>query len=347
MKKVAVIGHFAFGRESLDGQTVKTKNVTDALRRAVGEDNVLCFDTHGGVRALLKSFVTVFKALRKSENVIIMPAHNGLKVFGRLLPLFRKLFKNRKIHYSVIGGWLPRVLENKKGLARALKKFDGIYVETGTMKRALEAQGFENVCVMPNFKAIEPVAECDLVYHKMPPYKLCTFSRVMKEKGIEAAINAIDEINLKNGKTVYTLDIYGPIDQNQTEWFEKIRSGFSENIKYCGCVPSEDSVGVLKNYFALLFPTEFYTEGIPGTIIDAYAAGVPVISSRWESFSDMVDDGVTGKGYEFGNAREFTEVLDGSANDPDSLNAMKRACLAKSSEFMPDCAIQILVERLS
>ena len=55
----------------------------------------------------------------------------------------------------------------------------------------------------------------------------------------------------------------------------------------------------MKYYFALLFPTRFYTEGIPGTILDAYAAGIPVICSRWESCADVVDDGVTGITYPF------------------------------------------------
>jgi hypothetical protein len=60
---------------------------------------------------------------------------------------------------------------------------------------------------------------------------------------------------------------------------------------------------VLKDYFALLFPTHFYTEGIPGTVIDAYAAGIPVISAKWESYSDVIDEGVTGIGYKDGAER--------------------------------------------
>ena len=49
MKKIAVIGHFGFGTESLDGQTVKTKIVTNELQRQLGEEQILRIDTHGGV----------------------------------------------------------------------------------------------------------------------------------------------------------------------------------------------------------------------------------------------------------------------------------------------------------
>ena len=101
---------------------------------------------------------------------------------------------------------------------------------------------------------------------------------------------------------------------------------------------------VLKNYFALLFPTQFYTEGIPGTIIDAYAAGVPVISSEWESFADVVDDNVTGIGYEFKNNDELIKILENIAADPSLILSMKKNCLTKAEDFTAKYAIgKILV----
>ena len=47
MKKVSVIGHFAVGREYLNGQTIKTKIVTGELERVLGSDQVAIVDTHG------------------------------------------------------------------------------------------------------------------------------------------------------------------------------------------------------------------------------------------------------------------------------------------------------------
>lgn len=65
-----------------------------------------------------------------------------------------------------------------------------------------------------------------------------------------------------------------------------------------------------------MFPTLFYTEGIPGTIIDAYAAGLPVISSKWESYGDVIEDNVTGIGYEFGSDDALVEVLEMIKSNP-------------------------------
>ena len=343
MKKVSVIGHFAPGLDYLDGQTVKTRILAKALEDAFGQEQVLRFDTHGGKRTLIKSPFIVGKALRKSQNVVMLPAHNGLRVFARLLPLLRPLFRGRKIHYVVIGGWLPRLLENQKGLKKTLKKFDGIYAETDTMKRTLEALGFGNIRVLPNCKELTPLSEDELIYPSGEPYRLCTFSRVMREKGIEDAIEAIKSINEAAGKTVYTLDIYGQVDAAQTEWFEKLQKDFPAYVRYGGLVPFDKSVEVLKDYFALLFPTRFYTEGIPGTIIDAYAAGIPVIGARWESFSDIVEEGVTGLGHEFENVEDLKNKLIYAAANTETLLSMKSDCLAYSKRYLPSEVAEILI----
>ncbi|MBQ8363831.1 MAG: glycosyltransferase, partial [Thermoguttaceae bacterium] len=237
MRKVAVIGHFGFGREYLDGQTVKTKIVAQELERRFGETQVLKSDTHGGAKTLLKAPFHVFRALKRCENVVILPAHNGLRVIAPLLAFERRFFKNRKIHYAVIGGWLPEFLTKRPRLAKALKTFDGIYVETNVMKRALEAQGFANVWVMPNCKYLDALDESELVYPTSEPYKLCTFSRVMREKGIEDAVDAVKKVNERFGRTVYTLDIYGQVDPAQTEWFDALRKTFPDFVAYRGSVP--------------------------------------------------------------------------------------------------------------
>lgn len=346
MKKAAVIGHYAYGLAYLDGQTIKTKTVTKELCKAYGESEILQFDTHGGAKTVLKAPAYVWSAMKNTQNIIILPAHNGIRIFGRLLPLFKMFFKNRKIHYVVIGGWLPEMLEKKKGLAKALKKFDGIYVETTTMKRALAAQGFENVFVMPNCKDLTPVSESELVYQNEAPYRLCTFSRVMKEKGIEDAVDAIKSINAAYGKTIYSLDIYGQVDPAQREWFENLKTALPDYITYCGLVPFDKSVEVLKNYFALLFPTHYFTEGIPGTIIDAYAAGVPVISAKWQSFNDIVDDHATGIGYAFNDMDDLKQKMLDIAKCAEGFNALKPNCLRKSKQFLPNEAIKIIAEQL-
>lgn len=343
--KASVFGHFGAGANLLNGQTVKTKIITEELQNQFGQEQVMKIDTHGGWKALLKAPFQVFQALRKSANVLIFPAYNGLRVYAPLLSFQRCFFKNRKIHYVVIGGWLPQFLLKHKGLSKTLKRFDGIYVETKTMKSALKTQGFENVFVMPNCKKLTVLKEDELVYPQGIPYRLCTFSRVMKEKGIETAINVIKKANKELGYTAFLLDIYGQVWEESKEWFTQLQTSFPEYVRYCGSVDADKSVEILQDYFALLFPTHFYTEGIPGTIIDAYAAGIPVISAKWESYSDVVDDGKTGIGYEFDNEKQFEDVLVSIAHNPKMLLDMKENCIKKAKDYIPETAIRVMAEK--
>lgn len=343
MKKVAVIGHYAYGLEYLDGQTIKTKIITKELEKQLGKKQVHRIDTYGGKKALPKLFFKTLGALFKSKNIVIMPAHNGLKFFVPVLNLFNKIFR-KKLYYIVIGGWLASYLEGKKGLERKLKKFNGIFVETSTMKRALDDKGFTNVYIMPNCKELNILSEDELVYPKGEPYKLCTFSRVCKEKGIEDAVNAVIKANEHFGRTVYALDIYGQVDSNQTEWFEELQKTFPEYVNYGGLVPFDKSVEVLKDYFALLFPTYYEGECFAGTIIDAYASGILVVASDWKYNPEIIKDGVTGYLFETKNVEELKNLLVNLFNV--QVIDMKKECLKQAKKFLPENVIKCFMEKL-
>lgn len=346
MKKVCIIGHFAFNKQMLDGQTIKTLNIYKALINELGKDNVSCIDTHGGKRLLPMLFFQSVVAAFKHKNIIMLPAHNGIKFFAPLLALLSKV-TSCKMHYVVIGGWLCSFLKEHHWLINKLKCFSGIYVETSSMKVNLEATGFTNVFVVPNFKFLHILKPEELVYQYEEPFKLCTFSRVMKEKGIEDAIDAVKSINQKFGKIVYQLDIYGQIEEQQLDWFRYLENKFGKEINYKGVVPFDESVNILKDYYMLVFPTLFYTEGIPGTIIDGYASGVPVLSSKWESFDDVVIENNTGIGYEIANKQDLKDKLIKCADSVYLLNSMKEKCLERAVCYSSEYALRLLFDNLA
>lgn len=47
MHKISVLGHFGFKRDCLDGQTIKTKIVTEELQRIFGKAETVPYDTYG------------------------------------------------------------------------------------------------------------------------------------------------------------------------------------------------------------------------------------------------------------------------------------------------------------
>lgn len=346
LKTVCVLGHFAEGKTLLNGQTIKTKIVTEELQRQFGESDVVKIDTHGGWKTLLKAPFQAFRALKKAENVIIFPAHNGVRIYVPLLALLRKLFRGRKLHYSVIGGWLPEFLESHKRLVKRLRAFDGIYVETEMMKKKLEEQGLKNASVIPNCKKLEILDAGKVKTTENPPYRVCTFSRVMKEKGIEDAMNAVSSINNKNGRHVFLLDIYGQIDADQTEWFDALKKSFPEYIRYNGLVAFDKSVEVLSEYDALLFPTYYEGEGFAGTIIDAFASGVPVIASDWRYNSELVKPYTTGILVKCKDPDELVSALQYLCENIDKWNEMKQECIKEADRYLPENALKELLVKI-
>lgn len=346
MTKVSVIGLFCTGREVSDGQSIKTRIITEELEKALGAQHVRRIDTYGWKKHPVKLFTDSVRAVLQSENVVFMTDAGGIKIFPWLLR-GANLFCRHKLHYVVVGAWLVSYLEKQPLIAAFLRRFDTIFVETTVLKEGLERLGFRNVRLMPNCKPLEILPREQLTAAQTEPYRFCTFSRVMREKGIEDAIDAVRAVNQRFGRTVCTLDIYGHVDDSQKDWFDGLRADFSEEIHYRGIIPYAESVDTIKDCHALLFPTRFYTEGIPGTIIDAYAAGVPVISARWESFSDVVDEGITGWGYAFNEPDALTKLVYEAVTAPDTLCHMKENCLKKANDYLPEQVMDILLRELS
>jgi glycosyltransferase involved in cell wall biosynthesis len=342
---ITVFGHYAKGSSALDGQTVKTRTLYDLLESMYGNSKVKVYDTHGWAKKPLTLLINCIIAAKNSNNIIIMPAHNGVKVFVPLFYLL-SLFFDYRIHYVVIGGWLTDLASQSSMLAKLLKKLNYIYVETKTTKNDLEMLGFKNVEIMSNFKNLDIVSLSATFPTYNEPLRLCTFSRVIKEKGIEDAISAVTLINTKHDRVVYTLDIFGDIGEDYVGEFNSIIRSAPDFINYRGTISYTDSTAVLKDYYLLIFPTHFSTEGVPGTIIDAYAAGLPVIASRWNSFSDIIDESVTGFGYEIFNLDALEETLE-RCIDTSIAEMMKKNCLKKARLYKPEVAVTSLTKRLN
>lgn len=345
MTRVCILGHFGFGKEMLNGQTIKTKNVAAELRKQFGENQVLLLDTHGGLKKLPRLMIQLLGAFRKSKNIIIFPAQNGVRIFVPLCCIYNKFFK-RKLHYAVVGGWLPDLLKEKQSLRRKVESFDYLYVETLGMKKKLEEVGLSNVVVMANFKDIRVLTVEELVNNTQAPFRICTFSRVMKEKGIEDAIAAIKLVNEKYHEEIISIDIYGQIENGQEEWFDTLIKANADVAQYKGLVGFDNSVDVIKEYYALVFPTYYEGEGFAGTIIDAMASGVPVIASDWRYNSEFVSEGQTGVLFTTHNINELAEKLEYVILNVDKWNSLKTNCIRKAEDYRPDKAILPLLKNL-
>ncbi|MBD7970571.1 glycosyltransferase family 4 protein [Paenibacillus gallinarum] len=339
MYKLGICGHFGTGQNLVDGQSIKTNIFKNEVGRILGNEQIKTLDTHKWKKNPLLLLVNSISLFFSCEKVAILPGQNGLKVILPFFLFLSRVFK-KEVHYIVIGGWLPDFLQKNNKFLKYIKKIKSIHVESHSMIRKLNEAGIDNVFYMPNIKRLNYLSEEQLVYEHQIPYKLCTFSRVIKEKGIENAIDAVTSVNNKFKKKIYTLDIYGPIDESYKQEFAKVMENVDDSINYKGVISYDNTVSILKDYYLLLFPTYYSGEGFAGTLLDSLASGVPIIASDWRYNSEIVKDGVTGFVYSVNKPQEMITILENIIDNPHSVISMKRNCLREYKKYDPTHVVQ-------
>ena len=80
------------------------------------------------------------------------------------------------------------------------------------------------------------------------------------------------------------VDVYGPLQEGILEAeFEA-----QPRINYRGVADPSKVIELMRKYDALVFPTYYRGEGYPGVVLEAWAAGIPVIVSRWQDLPEMI-----------------------------------------------------------
>jgi len=337
---VGIVGAFAFDRNIIGGQTVKTRLMLEYLQAQLGEANVHFTDTSIWRDSPITLMKSVKKTLHDSNCVIIGLNKKGMQTLFPLILFFNRR-KHRKLVYLVIGGWLPDYLESHPFLKRKCRVFSKIFVETTEMMKELKFEGFQNVVRLPNFKNYEFVPR----YKKSSKtFKTVFFSRVCREKGVELAIEAVSALSENYS---VQLDIYGPIQPDYREHFESLVNS-SSSVNYMGILKpdSDETYEVLSNYDLMLFPTFHVGEGFPGALIDAYISGLPVIASDWKYNSEIIVEGVTGWLVSPKDVHSLEVAIENAIKNVDRLAEMRLNCVQEAKKYHVDNVLPKLLKEI-
>ncbi len=331
-KKIGIIGHFGGGHNFLDGQTVKTKVLYEELKNR-GYSNIFCVDTYYNKTNKLRLMWDALRCVFSCDIIIFLLSSPGLKIFMPILYVAKKVFKRRVFH-DVIGGNLAEKVKSNPKIKKYLCALDGNWVEFKKLKNELAEQGVENCTVIPNFKTLD-TSKAMAAPTDEGRYKFCMFSRVMEEKGMTAATEAVAGYNESHEDKI-KLEIWGPVDDSYKEKFDEILDKYSESVTYMGCVDFDKSVEALTDHIALLFPTFWCGEGFPGTIIDAYSAALPVIATDWNANSELIKNFQTGWVYPNDKVGSLEESIAWAMEHIDDMVAMRRNCSLIAKHYSAD-----------
>ena len=219
-----------------------------------------------------------------------------------------------------------------------LSKIDGIYTETDNLKLNLNNIGFTNVKKLHNFRMIK-YPEIENARLDKENIKLVFMARVHPLKGVEWLFELDRQLKTQGIRNV-TVDIYGPINADyEQKFFEQLNA---TSVNYCGVIEPTAIYGILKNYDLMLFPTLYFTEGFPGTILDAYISGVPTIATRWLNAEEFIDNGITGFIVNFNNMQAFIEKIILLVENPEEIILLTKQVIRKREEFSDIKAWDIL-----
>jgi glycosyltransferase involved in cell wall biosynthesis len=114
-----------------------------------------------------------------------------------------------------------------------------------------------------------------------------------------------------------------------------LRASAPARVTFTGELAGDEVPAVLREARALLVPSIWY-EGSPRTIVEAYAAGVPVIASRIGALSDVVSDGRTGLLVTAGSPSDWAAAVERLFDDGFSQRLGENAYARWVREFHPE-----------
>ncbi len=343
-KRILILGYFGYITNQLDGQTVKTRYVYELLKKkSKFFESVNYFDSQSFQFNKLSFFNMIWRIFR-CQKLIYLPATKNLTY---IFPIIYLICKLRRVDtlYVVVGGWLAEYLENKALHAALLSRIRAIFPENKHLKEKLEKKyGFRNVHIFPNFRMHSFTPS---FYQEKNSFKIVFMARINRMKGIDATFRLAEQIEKKhNQDSPIEIDFYGPIDEGEEGYFKQQIDKF-DFVTYRGILQPDEIYDALGQYDVSILPTHYPGEGFPGTIVDSYASGLPVIVSNWKYLPEVVDHGITGYVFDLKNENEFYEYVDKLYRDRALLLRMKKNAFEKSKIFSAENAWGIIKSYLT
>ena len=249
--------------------------------------------------------------LSTDKNVKLVHIHTASRgsFFRKSIVLnIAKLF-NKKVLLHIHGAEFSIFYEEspsliKKIITDTLNKSDLILVLSEQWKNTIS-----NISTNDNIKVLyNPTVIKELNHIKSSTIKVVFMGRLGKRKGLYDIIEAAK--HLKNSDI--EINLYGDGD---IEKFEKLISdnNLQEKVKLMGWVSGDKKDEVFQNSDIFILPS--YNEGLPISILEAMAYGLPIISTPVGGIPEAVEDGTNGFLIQPGDYKALAEKIDLMAND--------------------------------
>jgi len=149
--------------------------------------------------------------------------------------------------------------------------------------------------------------------------RLTFLGELGRRKGAPQLMEALGRLA---GRDDWTATLAGNGDVEETRASAR-RLGIADKVEIPGWLDSEATAQVLRRSDILVLPT--FIENLPMTILEAFACGVPVVTTPVAAITEVVDHGRNGLLVPVGDIGALTEALRQLIEDPDLRRRLGRA----------------------
>jgi glycosyltransferase involved in cell wall biosynthesis len=181
----------------------------------------------------------------------------------------------------------------------------------------------QNVVALPNGIDTRPFACVPTVRSRADhPLRLVYIGRLAREKGLYEALEAVRMAVLGGVDARLILGGEGPEAQGLRQCAQAL--GVANRVSFPGAVFGNAKVRLLSIADVAILPS--YSEGLPYALLEAMAAGIPVLATPVGAIPDVVTDGTHGLLVPPRDARALGAAIGRLAADREGLTWMSRAC---------------------
>ena len=338
-KRMLFIASMPSEKFHFDGERNKSGDVFSCLEQMNFDIDVIDYTKN----KYLQTIRLVWKAMFKKYDVIFVSkcVVGGTIALHQILKFGKKI--NRKnIYFYLIGNGFEG-FDDKKYYKDDLKKCQAVIVESSDVVKSLAEHGIVKTHIFPCVKKEYVLKPTQKDYSKDEPLKLIFFSRVIKDKGVLDAIEAVKILNKDEIK--FTLDIAGgyPEEDPAHKIAEEEAKKFSF-ITYFGKtfhISGIESYKRLQQYDIHMFPSHFFQECAPGSILDMFIAGVPTLSSLFPNALNVMNER-NSYFFEFNKFDDLVAKLDYIYAHKEELNAKRIESNKEAQKYFPATFIKFV-----
>lgn len=322
------------------GQSVISATVLDALQTC---HSVTVIDTskqtfRQGFRSPARAgfvFSMLFRTFRGSRNADLAYMVLSQSIAGNLRDLLMVLcIRARRIIVHLHGGGIRKAVFDKSAVLRGvnrllLRRVDRIIVLSDMLRHQFDGvvPGGERIKSLPNFADgdfFTDSARIDAKY-SVRPWRLVFLSNMIESKGYHDLVDAYVGLEPEERRHC-TLTLAGAFldPAREAEFREHIRP--YPSIHYLGAVHGKQRTELMQGAHLFILPTYYPYEGQPVSLLEAYASGCVVVTTRHGGIPDVFADPTNGRfvpAHAPGALRAvLRELLFGT--DPSSLAAVAR-----------------------